>query len=180
MNSVEGVIDRLLDGVDKKEGIGNAARGCRKPKPPLEIGRVAIVKECAGKDSMEKVPVMKVLIIVENLSARGLFQLYQSSGRRDSSVLTTSEAKRWVILWRVHVLKSRVLVCLSVRFCCIHTASASASCSLDMWKLLQNSFEPMGTPKMRRPSVTSTGVPLFREYWLMACGREDAAGWASS
>jgi len=32
-----------------KEGIGNAARGCRKPKPPLEIGRVAIVGgNCEG------------------------------------------------------------------------------------------------------------------------------------
>eukprot|EP00985_Skeletonema_marinoi_P019804 scaffold11485_cov152-Skeletonema_marinoi.AAC.12 len=31
------------------EGIGNAARGCRKPKPPLEIGRVAIVGgNCEG------------------------------------------------------------------------------------------------------------------------------------
>ncbi|KAK1740971.1 hypothetical protein QTG54_008223 [Skeletonema marinoi] len=105
-----------------KEGIGNAApRGCRKPKPPLEIGRVAmwvaIVKEYAGKDSIEKVPVMK---------------LYQSSlGRSDSSVLTTSEAK-----------------------------------SLDIWKLSQNSVEPMGKPKMWRPSVTLTGMPLLREYWL--------------
>ena len=117
--------------VKTNDGIA-AARGCWKPKPPLDIGRVAMVEECAGKDSMERASDMKVFIIVENAFARGLFQLYHSSGRLDSSVQTTSEANRWVILWRVHVLKRRVLVCLSVRFCWIQAASDSASWSLDM------------------------------------------------
>jgi len=59
---------------------------------------------------------------------------------------------------------------------CIHAASDSASCSLDIWKLSQNSVEPMGKPKMWRPSVTLTGMPLLREYWLWFVGERTLLG----
>ena len=53
--------------------------------------------------------------IVEKRLLKSLVQMFQSSGRLENGVEATSDAKRWVILWTVHVLKTRSMVCLSLK-----------------------------------------------------------------
>jgi len=89
--------------------------------------------------------------IVVNWVDMGLDHECHSCGRESRSAEATSEAKRWVSLWRVHCLNMRSLVCLPCSLVRIFVASPSAVESLDMMKLLLYEGEPMGTPRTRRP-----------------------------
>ncbi len=92
---------------------------------------------------------------VVNWVDRGLSQQSHSSGRSSVAVMWTSEAKRCVILWRVHILKILRRVCLSL------SPSSTFVASLAVWRkhlwmnLMQKDCEPMGTPRILSPSQTS-------------------------
>ena len=104
------------------------------------------------------------MIIVEKRLHKSLDQRFQSEGRLETGEEATSDAKRWVILWTVQVLKTRSIVCLSARPESILFESDTAAVMRSVWKDLQKASLPIGTPRMRRPFTSSCIDPsLFRE-----------------
>ena len=113
---------------------------------------------------------------VVNWVDKGLSQQSHSSGRLSVAVMWTSEAKRCVILWRVHILKIRRRVCLSLSPSSTFVASLAVWRKLLWMKFMQKACDPIGTPRILSPSQTSCGcwmpfASFLVEYVEMAVWR---------
>ena len=158
--------------VSMKDGMA-ARRGCCSPRPPFDKERVDKMWEWAGMECTPISSCRNSLSIDENLLQRLLDQRFHCGGRLDVEEDATSDAKRCVSLWTVHVLKTRSIVCLSLRPWRIFLESDRAASTRDKWKFSQNVSLPMGTPRMRKPLTSSCMEPsLFLEKVSIADLRE--------
>ena len=113
---------------------------------------------CAGMESTLRSSCRNELSIVENSVQKSLDHRFHVEGSWAVGVQATSVAKRWVTLWRVHILKIRSIVCLLERPSKTFLASSAAALTRLSKKALQNLSDPRGTPSTRRPVVTSHGL----------------------
>ena len=96
-------ITRRVDST--KAGIA-VEHGCWIPKPPLFVDIELIRSEWDGTDSLLVSLASTFSTMAVKASAMSLCQRFQLTGRSEKSLVRTSAAKRWVILWAVQVLKS--------------------------------------------------------------------------
>ena len=154
--------------------------GCVMPRPPALVAMELIRRECLGRESWRVMGPMKSLVIFEKASVMSLLHTFQLRGRSHSRLLTASEAKRWVSLLAVQILKI---------WSTVWSLSSPERILLQFFTAPFNAFKmnssqytllPIGTPKTLRSSTTSLGSPLSYENSFIAAWRESPAFCSSS